>query len=104
MIGYIELGIAIVFGMIGTTFTKLSSGYKKRREAVISFLSYIVCYYSFSKCMMHVNLCVAYATWSAIGIIAAAIIGIIVFKEPVSKTAWFGVAFLIVGVFLLNFG
>ncbi|MDD6193420.1 MAG: multidrug efflux SMR transporter [Lachnospiraceae bacterium] len=102
MIGYVLLAITIVFELIGITALKCSDGFTRLCPTVVSIVSYILCYVIFSKCLRHIDLCIAYSTWSAVGIVASAMIGILFFSESLSKTGWIGVLLLVVGVILIN--
>ena len=45
----------------------------------------------------------AYAVWTGIGAAGTAILGMIIFKDPVSLSRITAIAFIIAGVILLNF-
>ena len=102
MIGYVLLAITIVFELIGITALKCSEGFTKFYPSVLSIISYLLCYFFLAKCLKYMDLCVTYSTWSAVGIVASAMIGILFFSESLSKTGWIGVLLLVVGVILIN--
>lgn len=101
--GYLFLSIAIVCELIGTTFLKYSSGFTKLVPSVISVITYIVCFFFFSKSMLSINLSVAYATWSALGLIITTIISVAIFKEGITLAGIIGLILIIIGVIVLNF-
>jgi quaternary ammonium compound-resistance protein SugE len=45
----------------------------------------------------------AYAVWTGIGAAGTAILGMVIFKDPVSLARITAIAFIIIGVILLNF-
>ena len=45
----------------------------------------------------------AYAVWTGIGAAGTAILGMIIFKDPVSLARITAIAFIVAGVILLNF-
>ena len=100
--GYIYLAIAIVFELVGTATLKLSGGFTKFWPSLLSVISYVLCYYTFSKCLRRIDLCIAYSTWSAVGIIASAVMGVFLFSEPLQKQGYLGILFLVIGVILIN--
>lgn len=100
--GYFQLALAIVFELVGTTYLKVSAGFTKPVPSLISIGAYFACYLCFAKCTEKIKLCVAYATWCAVGIIASALLSMFVFDESISMKGWVGVAFLVCGVVLIN--
>lgn len=102
MLGCILLAITIVFELIGITSLKMSDGFTRLYPTIVSIVSYILCYVVFSKCLRHIDLCIAYSTWSAVGIVASALIGIVLFSESLSWTGWVGVLLLVAGVIMIN--
>lgn len=100
--GYLFLGIAIVAELLGTTFLKYSDGYSKPLPTLISILSYALCFYIFSKSLQTINLSVAYATWSAVGLIITTLISVFIFREGITGIGICAILLITVGVVLLN--
>lgn len=100
--GYVYLTIAIVGELVGTTYLKYSEGYTKFWPSVISIVSYVICFYTFSKVLLKINLSVSYATWSAIGIIVLSFISVFIMKEQITPIGVASLAMITVGVVLLN--
>ena len=100
--GYLFLAIAIVGELIGTTFLKYSDGYTKLVPSVISILSYGLCFYVFSKSLLSINLSVAYATWSAVGLIVTTLISVYIFKEGITPAGIAAILMITAGVVVLN--
>jgi len=100
--GYLYLAIAIVGELIGTTFLKYSDGYTKLVPTVISILSYGLCFYVFSKSLLSINLSVAYATWSAVGLIVTTLISVYIFKEGITPAGVAAILMITAGVVVLN--
>ena len=65
---YIQLAAAIVLELCGTTFLKMSEGFTKLGPSVLCMVLYFFCFFIFSKALVHLNLGVAYATWSGVGL------------------------------------
>ncbi|MBN7771862.1 DMT family transporter [Clostridium aminobutyricum] len=101
--GYLYLGLAIVGELIGTTFLKYSEGYTKLIPSIVSILSYAFCFYIFSKSLlMNIHLSVAYATWSAVGLIITTLISILIFKEGITFAGVIAIVMITIGVIILN--
>ena len=49
--GYFLLAISIGFELLGTTFLKYSEGFTKLGPSLVSILSYVICFYAFSKAL-----------------------------------------------------
>lgn len=99
---YFYLSIAIVLELLGTTFMKYSDGFTKLWPAVLTLLSYGVCYFFFARALQSINLSVAYATWCGIGIVAATLLSVLIFKESLSFMGVVGIALVLIGVIILN--
>lgn len=102
MLAYILLGVAIAGELIGTTFLKLSEGYTIPRYTIFSVIAYVICFYSFSKTLKNINLSVAYATWSAVGLVVTTLISVFLFQEKISIKGAIGIVLIIIGTVLVN--
>ena len=99
---YLLLGIAIAGELIGTTFLKYSEGYTKLVPTVLSIVFYGICFYVFSKSLLDINLSVAYATWSAVGLIVTSLLSVFLFKEGITAAGVIALAMITIGVVVLN--
>lgn len=99
---YLLLAVAIAFELIGTSFLKMSAGFTKLYPTLACIGAYIICFYSFSKSLLNINLSIAYATWSAVGVIAATLLSVFLFKEQITVWGVVGIIIVIIGVVMLN--
>lgn len=99
---YVLLGSAIALEIVATTLLKLSVGFTKLAPSIGCIIAYGICFFVFSKALNTINLGVAYALWSGIGIIATTIISSIVFKQGVNIWGILGIAMIISGCIILN--
>jgi len=99
---YLFLTIAIIFEVIATSFMKSSEGFTKILPSVAVILGYTVAFYCLSLTLRSISLGVAYAIWSGAGVTLVALIGWLVFKQALDNFAITGIAFIIVGVVILN--
>ena len=99
---YVSLGMAIVFEIIATTLLKASEGFSKLIPAAGCVVFYILCFYSFSKALLKIDLGVAYATWCAGGIVATTVIAAVVFGQKLNTVGVIAVVMIVVGCVILN--
>ena len=101
--GYIYLALAIVLEILGTTCMKLSNGFENKFFAAGTLTFYGFCFYFFALSLKSVQLNIAYATWSGLGIILAAVVAKIFFHESISTPGLIGIILIVFGVVLCNF-
>ena len=101
---YVLLGIAIICECIGTYFMKLAEGFTHLLPTLLCLVFYGVCFWVFSKALENIPLSVAYASWSALGIILATAISVFMFHESANAMVIAGVAICVIGVILVNVG
>ena len=99
---YVLLGMAIVFEIIATTLLKASEGFSKLIPAAGCVVFYILCFYSFSKALLKIDLGVAYATLCAGGIVATTVIAAVVFGQKLNTVGVIAVVMIVVGCVILN--
>ena len=100
--GYLLLGISIAGELIGTTYLKYSEGYTKPIPTIISIVAYTICFFVFSKALTSINLSIAYATWSAVGLIVTSVISVFLFKEGITPAGIVALIMITAGVIILN--
>jgi small multidrug resistance pump len=98
----IFLILAILFETSATTLLKVSEGFNKLLPTVASILLYILSFYCLSNCLKTVPIGIAYAIWSALGIVLVTLVGIIAFKQTPNWAAIIGLLLIIMGVGVLN--
>ena len=98
--GFVYLGLAIVLELLGTTFLKYTLGFTKLSPSLVVVAAYTGAFYFLSRSLQFIDLNIAYATWA--GIVAAAIISMLVFHESINAIGAVGMALVVSGVVLLN--
>ena len=96
------LGIAIVSEVFGSTMLKLSQGFSKPLPSIGVVSGFGVAFYCLSLALKSVPLGMAYAIWSGVGIVLTAIIGIVLFGDKIDVWGIIGIAFILIGVIILN--
>ena len=99
---YLFLIVAIFGELLGTTLLKYSEGFTKPAPTVVCLVSYFTCFYFFSRALTGINLSIAYATWCALGIVAATCLSVFLFKEEINLMGIIGTIVLLIGVVMVN--
>lgn len=97
------LFLAIAFEVLGTSLMKLSSSTTNLKYTVIMIITYIISLAMLSQALKKIEIGVAYAIWSGLGIVAILIIGVVFFHESISWQKVFFVALIVIGAVGLNF-
>jgi len=100
---WLYLILAIVFEVVGTTAMKLSNGFTHPLPSVTVFVCYGCSIALLTLAVRSIDISVAYAIWSALGMTLITIIGIAWFKEPATVAKLVSIAIIIIGVVGLNF-
>lgn len=72
---YLYLGVAIAAEVTGTTALKFSEGFTNAVPSLVVVVGYVGSFYLLSLTLQELPIGLVYATWSAIGIVAAALLG-----------------------------
>lgn len=97
--------ILIIAGLFETFWAyqlKLSDGFSKVVPTVLTIVGMIISFGLLAHALKTLPLSVGYAVWTGIGIIGAAILGIVILKEPVNTMKLIFLALVIVGIIGLN--
>lgn len=96
------LFFAIVCEISATAALKASEGLTRLIPSILMVLGYGATFFFFSMSIRHIPLGIAYAIWSGIGTAGAVMLGILFWKEVLDAPRAIGIAFIIIGVVLLN--
>jgi len=96
--GWVYLGLAIVFEVTGTTCMKLSEGFTRIVPSVLMFVFYFLSISAIAIALKTIGVGMAYAIWSGLGTALIVAIGIFAFREPVTALKLFSIALIIAGV------
>lgn len=99
---WIHLTLAILFEVAGTTCMKLSDGFTRTVPAVLMGVFYCASFIFLTLALKRIDVSVAYAVWSGIGVALIASIGVLYFGEPVTMLKVTGMVAIIGGVVALN--
>ena len=99
---WLLLTLAIVLEVTGTTNMKLSEGFSKVLPSIFVFVFYGLSIGALTLALNRVEVSVAYAMWSGIGTALVAVVGMLVFKEPVTASKLGALGLIVVGVAILS--
>jgi small multidrug resistance pump len=94
--------LAILAEVTGTTCVKLSQGFTRLVPSVLIFIFYGLSLGFLGLALKKVDLSIAYAVWSGLGIAFIASVGILYFREPVTLMKMGSLALIVAGVVGLN--
>ncbi len=96
------LFLAVVFEVIATSSLQASEQFTKLIPSAVVVLGYGAAFYFFSISLKSVPVGLAYAVWSALGIILVTIAGIFLYKQVPDLPALLGMGLIIVGVIIIQ--
>jgi len=99
---WLQLAVAIVAEVIGTTFLKLSAGLTKPMPTVVVVIAYGLSFWMLSRTLEVIPVGVAYAVWSGAGVALIAAIGWAVLGQKLDAAALVGMGLIVAGVVVLN--
>jgi multidrug transporter EmrE-like cation transporter len=94
--------VAIAIEVVATTALKASHGMTRLVPSVIVVVGYVVSFYMVAILLKRMDLGLVYATWSALGTAAVAIIGVVIYGDALTIWRVAGLFLIIAGVMLLN--
>lgn len=99
---YVPLVAAIGLEVVGTSLLQRSEQFTKLAPTVGMALCYLASFYLLSLSLRSLPLGIAYAIWSALGIVLVALIGFFVFGQRLDLPAVIGLALIVLGVLVVN--
>ena len=95
---WMELLIAGGLEVFWSTFLKLSEGFSRPLYTVLTLVGLTASFFFLSQATKVLPLGTAYAVWTGIGAVGAVIVGVVVFKEPVTALRMLFVVLLLTGI------
>ncbi len=99
---YALLFLAIVLEVIGTTALQMSQQFTKLLPSTVLVVCYATAFYLLSLTLKSIPVGIAYAIWSALGIVLISAVGLIYFKQRLDLPAMIGLGLIISGVLVVN--
>ncbi|MFD0362246.1 DMT family transporter [Nocardia sp. GCM10030253] len=99
------LALAIASEVTATVSLKLSDGFSKLIPSIVVVIGYGAAFYFLSQALTRgMAIGVAYGIWSAVGVAAIAIIGVLFLDERLTLVQIGGIGLVILGVLALELG
>ena len=99
---YLFLGIAVFLGVISNIFAKSAEVFTLLFPMIITAITIVLCMYALSLVMKNIPMGITYASFAGLTIIATVVVGIIRFNQVPNLYSLIGLAFIIVGVLMVN--
>ncbi|CAN7512431.1 SMR family transporter [Rhizobium leguminosarum] len=93
---------AIVLEVIGTTALQLSQQFTRIGPMALVVACYAAAFYCLSLTLKSIPVGIAYAIWSALGIVLISSVGLVFFKQRLDLPAIVGLGLIISGVMVVN--
>lgn len=81
-----------------STCMKYSEGFTDLKFSILTIIGMIFSFLFLSQATKSLPIGTAYAVWTGIGALGAVIVGIVLFKEPVTAARIFFVSLLLIGI------
>jgi small multidrug resistance pump len=99
---YLLLVSAVVFEVIGTSALKASDGFTRLGPSLLTACAYALAFYLLSLTLRAMPVGIAYALWSALGVVLITLIGWIYYRQVLDGPAILGLAMIVAGVVVIN--
>ena len=99
---YLFLGVAVFLGVTSNSFAKSAEGFTLLFPSLITAISIVLCMYALSLVMKNIPMGITYASFAGLTIIATVIVGIIKYNQVPNLYSMIGLAFIIIGVLMVN--
>jgi small multidrug resistance pump len=100
--GYLYLAAAIVAEVIATSALKATHSFTRPLPSLVVVGGYCAAFYFLSVCLRSMNVGVAYAIWSGLGIVLVTTAAAVFYKQVPDRWAILGMALIALGVLVLN--
>lgn len=94
--------VAIACEIFATICLKLSDGYSRPMYLFGAVIGYPLAFVFFGFSLKEIEVSIAYAIWSGIGVIGTSILGAMLFKESIGFIKMFCIALITIGLVGLN--
>lgn len=99
---WVFLVLAILFEVCGTLLMKLSKGLSHFWIDTLMMITYMVSLGMLSMALKKIDISIAYAIWSGMGIVLIVTVGVLFFKEALSLPKIIFISLIVIGAIGLN--
>jgi len=100
--GFLYLLGAIVSEVFGSSMLKLTATTKNKLAIIGIVAGYLTSFYLLSLALLSIPLSIGYAIWGGVGTALTAIVGVMLYRERLSKQTIVGIGVLIIGIVLMQ--
>ncbi|MDD9139203.1 multidrug efflux SMR transporter [Fructobacillus sp. CRL 2054] len=102
MLAYFYLALAVIAETTGTAMIGQTNGFTKIIPTVVTLACYGVSFYLLAIVVKTIPVHLAYAIWSASGILIITALSVLIFKASLNWQTVLGLTFLVMGVIMVN--
>lgn len=99
---YFYLVLAVMAETVGTSALQASQQFTRPLPSVLVVIGYATAFWFLSLVLRTIPVGVAYAIWSGLGILFIALIGWLVFRQPLDMPAVIGMALILSGIVVIQ--
>ncbi|WP_407280735.1 multidrug efflux SMR transporter [Aromatoleum evansii] len=99
---WLYLSISILAEVAATTALKASNSFTRLLPSLVVVTGYGISFYFLSLAIQRIPLGVAYAIWSAVGVVLISAAGALLFAQRLSAPAVAGMTLIVAGVVVIN--
>ena len=99
---YTLLALAIAAEVVATTALARSDGFTRLAPSMVSVVGYGLAFWLLAITLRVLPTGIVYATWSGLGVVLIAMVAWLWYGQRLDLTAVVGLAFIVVGVVLVN--
>ena len=98
---WLYLAIAIVSEVLATTALKAANGFTRWEASRLVVAGYASAFYFLSLALRTIQLGVAYAIWSGVGVALIILVGWVIYRQPLHVASFIGMVLIVSGVIAL---
>ena len=99
---WILLALAIATEVVGTLALRASDGMSRLVPAIVVVVGYVASFGFLAVVLKTLPVGIVYAIWSAVGVALVAVLGRVMFGDPVPPLAMVGMVLIVGGVVLVS--
>jgi multidrug transporter EmrE-like cation transporter len=99
---WLFLMLAIGSEIFATSCLKLSNGFSRSDYALATLIGYPTAFFFFGLSLKEIDVSIAYAIWSGIGVVGTSILGAVVFQESMNPSKVCFIGLTLIGILGLN--
>ena len=92
----------LFLGVTSNSFAKSAEGFTLLVPSIITAITIVLCMYALSLVMKNIPMGITYASFAGLTIIATVIVGVIKYNQVPNLYSMIGLAFIILGVLMVN--